>query len=81
MEKMIVRELGDFKEISVHPLADLCVDSYNATIKQKNCYILVTGSFLNWIGSYGQAKNMQPQANVMGYFKLSGKERKIEVVL
>lgn len=62
-------------------ISKVCVDSRNDTIRQKDCYILITGSFLDWIGSYGQAKNMQPQANIMGYFKLSGKERKIEVVL
>ncbi len=65
----------------VRPIRKVSVDTRNNRVTERDCYILVTASYLKWVGSYGQARSFQPQSNLTGYYRLSGTSKKVNVII
>jgi UDP-2,3-diacylglucosamine pyrophosphatase LpxH len=52
--------MGHVHSISAEPIIKQAVSLRNKVVEDRKCYIVLTGSYVGWEGSYAQNKNLPP---------------------
>ena len=71
--------MGHLHELDHKTMPYYTLDTKNKTLVQKDRHFILTGSYLDYLDSYAESKNMFPAKSGSPKIKLSAKEKRIRV--